>query len=199
MRHQGVSLLALLLTGLLITAGWTRIGEPNTLTLRSESKVWVEGTSTIHEWTCDVQKVTGSVVSETTGVVSVTGVNVQIPVEEIACKNGTMDKKTYEALKGKAHPVIEYKLDVSEVLPGSDENHFELRTKGHLEIAGVARPIEMTVSGQRLGDGRFKFSGETPLLMSDYDIDPPKAMLGTLKTGDRVVVHFEVVAENRDA
>jgi hypothetical protein len=29
--------------------------------------------------------------------------------------------------------------------------------------------------------------------MSDYGIDPPTAMLGTLKTGDDVVVHFEAV------
>jgi hypothetical protein len=30
--------------------------------------------------------------------------------------------------------------------------------------------------------------------MSDYGMKPPTAMLGTIKTGDAVTVHFDLVA-----
>jgi hypothetical protein len=36
-------------------------------------------------------------------------------------------------------------------------------------------------------------TGELPLLMTDYGITPPKAMLGMLKTDPKIVVAFEVV------
>lgn len=201
MRHHGVSFFAFVLAGLVLTAGWTWINDPDMFTLHSESKVWVEGTSSIHDWTCNVDQVKGSFVSAdaASGIVPLSRVEVVVPVEEIACKNGTMNKKTYEALKSDEHPTIRYELDVSEVLSGSAADRFELRTTGHLTIAGVERAVEMTVTGKRLEDGRFRFSGQTPLLMTDYGIDPPRAMLGTLKTGDEVVVHFDVVAEPSNA
>ena len=55
----------------------------------------------------------------------------------------------------------------------------------------------MIVEGRRLPDGQFRLTGSLPLLMTDFGIDPPKAMPGTLKTGDRVVVHFDVVVAPR--
>ncbi len=30
--------------------------------------------------------------------------------------------------------------------------------------------------------------------MSEFGVDPPRAMMGTLRTGDRVTVHFAVTA-----
>ena len=34
---------------------------------------------------------------------------------------------------------------------------------------------------------------EVPLLMTDFAIEPPKAMLGMLKTDPKVTVTFEIV------
>jgi hypothetical protein len=63
-----------------------------------------------------------------------------------------------------------------------------------LTMSGAEKTIEMDVEATSLTNGRFRFTGEVPLLMSDFGIKPPKALLGTLKTGDRIVVRFDVVA-----
>lgn len=187
---------SLLLAGLFLLAGWTLTTTLVRYSLQPESTLWIEGTSSIHDWTCTVDRVTGSVEMETaaTGLVSVLDVEVTIPVEAIECNKGTMNKKTRKALNANTHPTIHYVFDEATVLPGEDEGSFELKTTGRLTLAGVERPVEMTVAGKRLDDGRFRFTGQTPLLMTDFNVKPPKAMLGTLKTGNRVVVHFDVVA-----
>ncbi len=196
MKHYGVSLFALLLTGFMITSPR---GNPTEFNLHAESKVWVEGTSSIHDWTCTVAQVNGSLVAETTptDLGPISHVNVVIPARSIECKNGTMDKKTYKALKADAHPNIMFAFDTAEVVSGSATDGYTLQVTGRLTVAGVERGIDLSVQAHHLDGDRMRFSGNTPLLMTDFGIAPPKAMLGTLKTGDRVVVHFDVVAAPR--
>jgi hypothetical protein len=42
-------------------------------------------------------------------------------------------------------------------------------------------------------DAGLTVKGEVPLLMTDFGIAPPKAMLGMLKTDPKVTVTFETV------
>ena len=45
------------------------------------------------------------------------------------------------------------------------------------------------------GDKQFQVKGEVPLKMSDFGIDPPTAMMGTLKTGNEVVIKYNLEFE----
>ena len=36
------------------------------------------------------------------------------------------------------------------------------------------------------------FRGELTLKMSDYEISPPTALMGTIKTGDEVTIRFSI-------
>jgi hypothetical protein len=42
-------------------------------------------------------------------------------------------------------------------------------------------------------DGALVVKGQLPILMTDYGIKPPTAMLGMLKTDPKVTVSFETV------
>ena len=46
---------------------------------------------------------------------------------------------------------------------------------------------------EALADGHVRFTGQHPMLMSDFGMDPPSAMFGQLRTADEVVVHFDLV------
>lgn len=46
-------------------------------------------------------------------------------------------------------------------------------------------------------DGRLVVDGEQPLLMSDYGIEPPKMMLGTVKTDDKALVKYHLELASR--
>lgn len=187
---------ALLVVSTLVLSGWYIGGTLNQYKFNTASKIWVEGTSTLHDFTCEVRDFSGSMLSssETEVVEGLQNVNVTVPVTEIDCGNGTMDKKMRKALEVDKHPEIEYELqNVRTVQGGSDAQ--VLATMGSLSIAGTQRVINMEVQGVRLSDGKVRFQGSVPILLSEFGIDRPSAALGTIKTGDEVKVHFDVVAE----
>ena len=190
MKGITISLLALLLV---VLAGWTT-DKTTRFVFTEASTLWVTGTSTVHDWRCDATVIDGWVdatVGETLTGIAQTEISVK--AGGLECKNGTMNKKTHKALDADNNPMIRYKLTHAEVVPGTG-NAFNVKTTGQLTIAGKTRSVSATVKGQMTADGQVRLSGELPITMSDYGIDPPTAMLGTMKTGDDVTVHFEAVA-----
>lgn len=168
----------------ILLAGWTMMPD---MSIQPESKLWVEGTSTIHDWTMTVGAFDGSVTA-TTGEIG--AVSVTVPVAQLTADNGTMNKKAQKALRADKHPTITYNLTSAD-LKGAGS--FE--AKGQLTIAGVTQPANFAVKGEQVADGRFRYTGSTRVNMSDFGVKAPTAMLGTIKTGDEVVVHFNVVAD----
>jgi polyisoprenoid-binding protein YceI len=104
-----------------------------------------------------------------------------------------MNKKTRNALKADDHKSISFKLTKAEIVPGTGKA-FSVKTTGQLTIAGKTNTVTTTVKGEVLANGNLQLTGALPVTMSTYGVDPPTAMLGTLKTGDDVTVHFKAVA-----
>ena len=61
-----------------------------------------------------------------------------------------------------------------------------------LQIAGVEREVAIDITTKRTG-ATLDGAGPVELLMTDYGIKPPIAMLGMLKTDPKVTVTFETV------
>jgi polyisoprenoid-binding protein YceI len=101
-------------------------------------------------------------------------------------KGGMMDDKTYEAFKSEQNPTITFKL-TSGTVTGSS-----IKANGTLTMAGVTKPIVMTVATKVLADGSVHFSGSQAINMKDYKMVPPKAVMGTIKVGEKVTVLFEL-------
>lgn len=158
----------------------------------AESRIWVDGTSTIHDWTCEVGDVQADIASED-DFSDLTNAVITVKSDALECKNGTMNKKALSALNAKKHATIRFTAVSNEVgLSGDDVT---IDTNGRLELAGKTNPVKATVAGKKQADGSIRLTGSVPLTMSDYDIKPPTAMLGTIRTGDDVTVRFDIVLE----
>lgn len=189
MHRQLIALAALLL---LVVTGWQAPGTH--YVLMDESTLWITGTSSVHDWKCDAVGVDGWIAAEGNETLSgFSEAEITVQADGLSCKNGTMDKKTHKALRADDYPVIRYNLKTAEVT-ANGKTDFTALTTGALTIAGETRTVRATVKGSRMPNGQLRFSTELPVIMSDYQIDPPTALLGTLKTGDEVIVHFEAVA-----
>ena len=190
---------------LLVAAGALMLGAFSTpiasYTLQPEaSSMRVEGTSTLHDWECPMKSMEGSFQIDPTPtdalpIADLSRVTVNVPVEQIDCDNNTMNSKLRDALQAEAYPTVIYMLESVDLqpLPDSSDAWFEAQTTGQLIIAGSRNEIEMPVKGQRMDDGRIRFVGQHAFTLSSFDIDRPSAMLGAIKTGDEVTVHFDVV------
>jgi polyisoprenoid-binding protein YceI len=100
-----------------------------------------------------------------------------------------LDKNMHSALQVKGHPDITFRLLRLEPrfdVPGA------FRAIGVLQIAGAEREISLDLTTERK-DTTLKVQGRVLLLMTDFGIKPPTAMLGMLKTDPKVTVTFETV------
>lgn len=172
-----------------------KIGEESTMT--------VTGTSTIHDWTSKVNEIEGTYrfkenildkkIPKSGSIVD--QVIMEIPVKSIESPRGaTMDNKTYNALKSEEHPniIFEVTKDKIEEVSNSQAGSFQLDVTGNLTIAGFTKEISLVLDGQKTGPGTLKFKGSFPIDMVTYEVEPPTAMFGQIKTGKDVTIDFEL-------
>jgi polyisoprenoid-binding protein YceI len=165
------------------------------------SRVSIAGTSNIHPYTASTTalrvtrlKLAGAAATPTfwDDIVKPGGVEafeIAIPAATLASDKEGLDKNMHKALKVKEFPDITFRLLRIEPGQGSAE---ALRGVGVLTIAGVPREVvlELTTARQEAG---LRIRGQLALLMTDFGIEPPKAMLGMLKTDPKVTITFETV------
>ncbi|MGK7392978.1 MAG: YceI family protein [Candidatus Cyclobacteriaceae bacterium M3_2C_046] len=174
-----------------------------TLNVTDQSEMFIEGTSTLHDWKSEVKEVKGMVVIPKSMLKKVKAgdklaeVEVRMTVKSIESgRGGVMDKRTWGALKAEENPEVIFKLNEAEVAEVKDKHNFILKTAGDLTIAGVTKPIEMEISATKMDDGSYKFSGNKKFKMTEYEIDPPTAMFGQIETGDEVNIVFDIIAKS---
>lgn len=154
----------------------------------------IDGSSNVHNWESSVTKVNGKgeLVVENNVLKSIKNLNVTIPVKGIKSSKGSiMDNKTYDALKEDKNPNITYQLiKVTGIEKKGDG--YEVNTQGTLTIAGASRTVDITVTGKPGVGGSWQFTGSKKLKMTDFKINPPTALMGTMKTGDDITVSFNI-------
>ena len=162
---------------------------------KSEGEVMVTGTSTLHDWEEVAEQKSGTIALDLTGELpSIKSLKFVVEAESLKSGHDGMDKNTYKALNTKSHKEIVFQMgQVKSITPVvSTGNKYKVVATGNLTISGktnkVDLPFNLTVS-----DGKVVLEGKTPLKMTDYGIEPPKALLGTIKTGDDIEVHYNTV------
>ncbi len=170
-----------------------------------ETKMTVSGTSTLHDWTSEVNEVKGFVEVDENfagdGKINVDDVvklvNISVPVKSIISPRGaTMDKKTYNALKSEEHPEIIFALKDNKVTSVNGEG-FTVEASGDLTIAGVTKHVAFPVHGKLLSGDKMNFEGAYKLNMLEYEMEPPTAMFGQIVTGEEVEIKFDLVVNRQ--
>ena len=186
----------LVLPLLLPLAAWTRYREH--LTLRSESRVWIEGTSSITTWSCKADGVEADVEANDADAThqvlnrgkAVAAMTLVVPSEKIDCGTALLNDHLRTALKVSEFPTIAFRLGSYEVAECASGLTGTL--KGTLTIGGVTRSVSIPAMGSS-DAGSLRVVGHYVLDMTQYGITPPSLMLGRLKVDNAVTVQFDVV------
>ncbi len=161
-----------------------------------QSDISVDGTSTLHDWTMTLDK--GRSSGEATFVVdggALTGIDaLQLAFEVEGLKSGKtkMDDNAYKALNTAEHPNITFAVKEVQEVTKSEEG-FLVKLKADLGIAGAIRPVDMTATCKVEPAGALTCSGAKSIKMTDFEVQPPSIMLGSVKTGDEVTINYRAV------
>jgi len=165
----------------------------------SQAKVTIAGTSNVLEWSATTTaartanvKVTGDLPGGDffwVGVLqpgAVSSFDIVVPVTALASDRDNFTADLHKALKADQFPEIVFSLARLEKRPGGATAY------GTLQVAGVTREVALPlVTSTR--NGALWVTGSIDLVMTDFGIEPPTALLGTIKTDAKVTVRFETV------
>ncbi len=178
---------------------------------RPGSKVTVDGTSTMHDWTVAGKIIGGylqvekafqtdlslkSVESVMTKEKNPKGV-ISIPIRSLKSGKDMMDRIMQEAMKAEDNPMIKYELKEMVVkgdVPASG-TPVKFDTKGDLSVSGEKKTVDMVITMERKDGGQTVFKGEQKVKMTEFGITPPSPKIpglgSMIKTGDEVIIKFE--------
>jgi len=170
-----------------------------------DSRLWIEGTSTVRDFTCEAGVVAATLrAGSGDDPLSLEGLNravgearVQIPGGQLDCDNDTMNDHMWEALEVEEHPDVRFGFDDYRVVEQSGDSA-TLELPGQLTMAGVTRPHTVTASATPREDGSLRVAGSTAFPMTEWEVEPPSLMFGLMKVGDEVEVHFDLVVRRQE-
>ncbi len=164
-----------------------------------ESKMIIEGTSSLHDWQMKVTDMNCSTKFTTDGrkINNIQSIDFSCIPTSIVSDNKLMDKKTYEALKAELYYEIDFKMIKGEITSGTADG-FTGTVTGNLFIAGQSREIKFPFRVKIHGSGQLLVEGKIDLKMSEFKIEPPTAMFGTLKTGDEISIVYSFEFDSPD-
>lgn len=172
------------------------------LSVQSDSKISVDGGSTLHDWTAAVNAFEGTCTlgpalekkSLKTGE-AMSDISLTCQVESMDGGRGAaMNKKIRNALKMTSHPQITFKASNGTITEIKDKaaGTFTLSTKGELSMAGVTKEVEILLEGKREAENKISLKGSKDLKMSTFEIEQPSAMFGQIVTKDEISIRFEL-------
>lgn len=119
--------------------------------------------------------------------------HLRVPISAVRCVNRLMEKEMFRALRGAAHPAIEFRLrEVQGAIRRETEGRFVASVKGDLMVAGVTRSIVLELSAWRLSPESYYFRAAIPLRMRDFDVTPPTSLFGIIRSRNEINVYFDL-------
>lgn len=167
--------------------------QAQTYTLQNESsELTVFGTSNIHDWEIDVEKQSGSLTLNKDAELELAALEIEIEAESMKSGKSGMDKNTYKAMNTSKFPGIRFRLAGPAEISKTADNTYKVKVPGDLTISGVTKATDLEFELKDNGN-TVELTGEKLLNMTEYNIEPPTALMGTIKTGEEVTLKFKTI------
>lgn len=170
----------------------------DSLRLKPESRLWFAGTSTVRNWDCKAPNIQAAIDAEAgataavlDGRKAVRTVDVTFPVSALDCENRTMNNHMRNALNAETHQHIRFTMTGYTLAKAAATTG---NLEGTLMINGQTRPITVPVQFAN-ADGALRVTGRYPLAMTQWGVQPPRLMMGTMKVGDTITVNFDLLLQ----
>lgn len=200
--HSSTCLLFLLSFFLLPSFG----KKPHKIRILEKSKLHLEGRSNVNEFTCACEQDFGTLktsltIDHSTNAVFFPGTSLKIKTAGLDCGHRIMNKDLQKTLQAETHPFIE--VELNRVLLNVNRKELNqywthLIAETCMTMVNKRCNIKMPVQARRVGASVYQFRSFQEIRLSDWDIEPPTALLGTIKVADTFVIYFDLFVEVTD-
>ncbi len=169
-----------------------------------QSSMSIEGGSTVGSWDADVQIINAEFSIDLEALES-NGSNPStvfqlgsftVPVENIDGDGRRLTRNIHNYLNKDDHPEITFTMNSSEIVE-KGENGYKVEVNGVINAAGKDHEVVFTADVMPTENGGFLINGKLPLKFSDFNIDRPSAMLGTVRADEDIEIHYNLVLMSR--
>ncbi|MBL7974914.1 MAG: YceI family protein [Candidatus Kapabacteria bacterium] len=167
--------------------------------LEDSSKLYIEGTSNVNSFDCSCKdnfpkRSIKVAFSDDLKTIRFTNSYFKIRTQSLDCNNSRMNKDLCEALKSSEYPDIKIELKdakLQSTTPGSD-GWLSIKVNASMTITNVTKDIVLDVKGKKTSDEKFRFVCQKEILLTDYNIEPPTALLGLVKVRNNIKINFDL-------
>ncbi len=157
----------------------------------AQSKIEIKGTSTLHNWemiSTDMFCVV-TAKNETTESPEIVKFDFSMKAKSLKSGKSMMDNIAYDALKASKFPEIKFLVESLQAA-GKSGSELNETLNGKITIAGVTKSVQTKIKRMIGTDGKTVVKGSLPIKMTDFGVEPPTALMGTIKTGNAITVDF---------
>ncbi len=176
---------------------------PFSYRILQSSRIYVEGTSNVTSFTCTCTCVQSFPRLQFEMNVRENGYRAEfdestlsIRTKALDCGNRGMNRDLYSALEADKYPAITLSLQEAALPTGaqlaSGGGWAHINAHAKLTIAGVTRNIKLPVRASQTGPHSYRFISKRSIKLTDFNIEPPTAMLGLVKVDDEIEINFDL-------
>lgn len=154
----------------------------------------LSGTSTLHDWDMKSNLATfeaNFTINGSNAITMVNGLSFSTKAENLKSGHDAMDKNAYVALKSDKSPILTYTSNKSTITK-LDATTYSVKTTGKLTIAGTTLDEEIDATCKVNSDKSITVMGSKKISMKDFGMSAPTFMMGTVQTGNDVVLKFDM-------
>lgn len=169
-------------------------------TVTDASTMTIYGSANVTDWEAKAKTIDGEIRISNTDLSDWSeadaswfeSVKIAIKVEDIDADSRRMNNNMHGYLKKDRYPEITYRLVEAKELAMLDNPGVKLTVRGVINAAGTDKEIIHDVEIRKNESGGLVVSGSQDLLMTDFGIDPPTAVLGSIRSRDEMTISFEI-------
>jgi polyisoprenoid-binding protein YceI len=160
----------------------------------SNSVIYLKGTSPLHNWGMVAHSFTGdakfSFLADNQ-LSSITGFSLKVPIHNLKSESRSIEKSAYKALREDQYKDIVFDFTSAQFKP-SGMNNYLILLRGNMTIAGVTQVTTLKMNAAMNENGSISCSGSLPIYLSDYNIERPTYLLGTMRVGEVLVLTYNL-------
>lgn len=168
-------------------------------TVLPQSRVTISGSSNVSHFTCVSPESHGIQRAEyhpgeMAHTMTFRNTHIQLTIDRFDCGSRAMNRDLQNTLNAVKYPQIDITLWSARLLTAhqdSDTEKYEVRTE--VTIAGCTQSVLLIANVQSAGTSTLRMRAEKALLMTDFEIEPPTALLGLIKVRPEITISLDLL------